>query len=175
LPVEILMRYHKGVKMKSLFIVLFVLIFLNGCKNSNLISPIKPGLKANFTLTDTAGNISDVFKPGESFDVSFSLTNTTKDTLKYDFAPPMVSFEIMQGKNLISDSFLGCPEPNFVARGVILAPGKSINGNWTGPNSPCEKLMVTLTPGSYSVQVSFPHPYNVNVLGTEPIFFTVIR
>jgi hypothetical protein len=161
--------------MKSVFVILFILTFLNGCKNSNLISPIKPGLKVNFTLTDTSGNVSSEFRTGEPFDVSFSLTNTTQDTLKYDIVPPMVSFEIMQGNNAISNSFSGCPEPNFIARGVILAPGKSIKGNWTGPSSPCEKLLVTLSPGSYSLQVSFPHPYNMNVYGTEPIYFTVVR
>ena len=161
--------------MKNVLIVIFILAFISGCNNSNLVSPIKPGLKANFTLTDTSGNVSSEFKTGEPFDVSFSLTNTTQDTLKYDIVPPMVSFEILQGNKFISNSYLGCPEPNFVARGVILAPGKSIKGNWTGPSSPCEKLMVTLLPGAYSVQVSFPHPYNVNVYRADPIYFTIVK
>jgi hypothetical protein len=161
--------------MKNVLIVIFILAFISGCKNSELVSPIKPGLKANFTLTDTSGKVSSEFKTGEPFDVSFSLTNTTQDTLKYDIAPPMVSFKILQGNKFISNSFLGCTEPNIFVRGVILAPGKSIKGNWTGPSSPCEKQMVTLLPGAYSVQVSFPHPYNVNVNGADPIYFTIVQ
>jgi len=160
--------------MKSLFILAFAAAVITGCRNSNPTSSGDSTINATYTLTDTAGHASSEFVSGEPFKLFFSVTNTTKDTLKYNLAPPEVAFTIYQNKNFISSSFYGCPEPQFIAIGVPLAPGKSIQSSWVGPGSPCQSPKIKLAPGDYQVQVLFPKLSNVKINNTEPISFTVI-
>ncbi len=165
---------RKG-KMRSLILIALMSAFFYSCKNSNPTSNNSFILNAKYTLTDTTGLSKSQFQPGEPFELAFSLTNTTPDTLSYNIVPPMVSFIIYQNGNFISSSFLDCPEPQYVAFGVKLAPGQTIKGSWEGPNSPCQSPKIKLTPGNYLVKVSFPYPMNVRVINAAPINFSIVR
>ena len=165
---------EKG-KMRSLIVLTLMSAFFYSCNNSSPTSNNNFTLNAKFTLTDTTGQSKSQFQSGEPFELAFSLTNTTPDTLSYNIVPPMVSFTIYQYGNFITSSFLECPEPQNVAFGVKLPPGKSIKGSWEGPSSPCQSPKIKLAPGNYQVKVSFPYPMNVKVINVSPINFSIVQ
>jgi len=161
--------------MRSLIILSLMSAFFYSCRNSSPTSNNSYTLNANFTLTDTTGQSKSQFQSGEPFELAFSLTNTTPDSLFYVLSPDELFFTIYQDSNFITSSDHKCPQPEFANRLVKLAPGQSIQGSWEGPSSPCQSPKIKITPGNYLVKVSFPYPKNVKVNNVSPINFLIVQ
>ncbi len=152
-----------------------LIVLLTGCHFLGIANQSNDTIYATFSMTDTTGKATTVFHSGESFDLSFSMKNTTKDTLIYGWAPPMVSFEIIGNDSTVSYSYEGCPVPNYIVTAAEWAPGKSITESWKAPTSPCMQHKVILAPGSYVAKVHYPNIKNRKVTVSSPIKFTVVQ
>ncbi|MFA6619059.1 MAG: hypothetical protein WCT23_08335 [Candidatus Neomarinimicrobiota bacterium] len=160
--------------MKKIFISLILLCFLFlAC----LFNPNTNNEgKTYFYLADTTGTIGTVFYSGESFNINFCLTNTTEDSLDFTMydGGPFVRFSIYQGDQYIAGSMdgLGVHEPVLDFK---FAPGDSMTSTWLAPTTPWQDPKVTLSPGSYRMDVEFPQ---FSILRTDTITainFTVIE
>ncbi len=158
--------------MKKLLLIFVIAIAVNGCDlvNSNGNSALSPV----FSISDIAGQSRTNFHQGESFKLSFSLNNTTGDTVIYTWGSPMVSFRIYKNDSVVTSSDYGCPEPNFYTTS-LLPPDQSIQGSWEGPTPRCDTQKVVLSPGKYLAQVYFPNFGRTKVKAVLPLSFNVIR
>ncbi len=131
-------------------------------------------LTASFTLTDTSGRGIPQVRSGEDFLMSFSLINTTLDTLTYEsgYGGP-VGFRILQNDSTIATSADGYAFPEAFLRGY-LAPGDTMRAQWKAPNTPARIPKVVLAPGTYQAWVGFPNFHEAKVNPIPTIAFIVV-
>ena len=67
--------------MKIINLSILLAFFVIACNQTT--TPEDIVLEATFTLTDTLGQPVSQFHSGDSFNLAFFLTNTSKDTLTY--------------------------------------------------------------------------------------------
>lgn len=159
---------------KIISYLILIIVFLTGCNFLGSGNHSKNTIYATFLMTNTAGEATKVFHSGESFDLSFSMKNTTEDTLTYSWTYPMISFEILGSDSTVSYSYDGCATPAFGGT-AKWAPGKSITGSWKAPTPICMQDEGVLVPGTYLAEVNFPDVKNMKVIVSSPIKFTVIQ
>ncbi len=158
--------------MKTLSFVVFAGTLMVACDQGT--SPIVSPLATSFRLTDTTGATILRTRTGQDFILSFSLINTTADTLKYGWADsgPPIRFYILQNGNYIASSVDGYLFAMTPSR-AYLAPGDTLLERWRAPTTPQQYPKVVLAPGTYQAKVVVPYFYGVNVNPIEPITFVV--
>lgn len=164
--------------MRILASITLMAIATSGCDLTNPHTNGSSSLSPVFSIADTSGKITTNFHSGDSFLLTFSVTNTTSDTVIYQYGPPMISFRILKDSVLVSFSHEGCAEPEIFTEPdyfttVKLAPGKSINGSWKAPTSICSTQKTILPVGSYQAEAFFPYFKNVKVDSVPPIRFEI--
>ncbi len=141
-----------------------------------IVSPHPAGtydLTANFFVTDSAGKVETHFASGESIDMSFSMVNSSRDTLVYYGSPgPPVVFRIVKNGAVVATSIDGYAFPQVVV-GRVLLPGDSLTGHWRGPTTPAQTPRVVLQPGTYQAEVVFPDFRKKTVNPVGPVTFVV--
>ena len=160
--------------MKTLPLIAIIVISLYGCNQENTNVPQTAAVVPVYSITDIFGMAKTTFHSGEPFVLSFSVTNTTVDTLTYYMIIPMVAFRIFGNDTIVTSSYYGCTEPNIAVGKGWLARGQSIKFSWKAPTSPCDTQNLVLTPGSYQAQVSFPAFQQVKVNPVSAINITVV-
>jgi hypothetical protein len=156
---------------------LIVIAFFNcACHHTTAPNNETPSVTARFMLTDTAGFSAAQFHSGESFLLSFALTNNTPDTITYRSGIPIVSFTILKNDSIFTSSYFGCPIPKTSS--ILIAgyvpPGQTLQSSWKAPTPLCQSIPMVLVSGSYQACVSFPSFSGVKVDSVAPIPFTVI-
>lgn len=162
------------------YLLVLITVLLIGCdigtesgmQQSNSLS--NADLIAVFKLADTTGQISTVFHSREMFDMSFSLTNTTEDTLTYHFSFPPVIFKILKNDTVVASSIDGFAFTMDIRTGYV-APGASLQGRWRAPNTGPQNPKVVLSPGMYEASVSFATFDQVRVNPVSRIAFSVVQ
>lgn len=106
--------------------------------------------------------------------MTFSIVNTTNDTLAYERANsgPSVIFRILKGDSVVASSVDGYAFLMVVLGGTVV-PHDTLRGYWKTPTTPAQNPKVTLYQGSYEAQVLFPRFDMVQVDSVTPIPFTV--
>ena len=161
--------------MKPLTVIAIIVIWVTGCNSDHTNSTHIPTLVPIYSITDTSGNADTTFHSGEQFILSFSVTNTTGDTLILNLGWPAVAFRIFGNDSMVSSSDFNCPIPLIASGKGWLAPGQSIKDSWKGPTSPCDTQQVVLTPGFYQAKVTFPTILNVKMKPVSVINISVVR
>ena len=149
-------------------------ILFAGCDILKTKSSDNAGLTADFSLSDTTGHASTVFRSGEQFLMSFSVVNTTNDTLTYHYSEPPVVFSILKNRSVVASSIDGYAFPMNVNTGLV-APGKALANSWKAPNTPAQNPKVVLAPGTYEASVSFSQFDEAKVDPVPTISFSVIQ
>jgi hypothetical protein len=152
-----------------------VLISLTAAGCGLISSNANGKLTATFTLADSAGHPSTTFYSGDHFDMSFSLINTTADTLTYhrgSTAPPVI-FEILRSDSVVATSIDGYAFVQVVLGGFV-APGDSLIGDWEAPNTPAQSPRVVLSPGSYQAKVLYPAFEQTETNSVSTINFAIV-
>jgi len=142
---------------------------------NKITSPFDTTLNATFAMTDTLGHSISQLHSGESFYLSFFLTNTTKRTLTYysgSSAPPIL-FKIVVDDSLVASSTDGYDFLMFVSEGR-LAPGQKLDTNWKAPTTPAQSPKVILQPGKYEAFVYYPNFNEAKINKISPITFEVV-
>ncbi len=160
--------------MKRGISLILIAVFFSGCDLLTSSSGEKQDLNPGFTLTDTLGRNTGHFHPGENFDVSFSLRNTTGDTLTYYHTGPAVVFSIMKGDSIVATSIDGYLFPQVVI-GTRLAPGDTLQAKWRAPNTPARPDTLVLAPGLYEATVRFPTFQQLKTDTISPIGFWIVQ
>ncbi len=158
--------------MKTLSVAIVACALIMACDQGT--SPGVTILTASFTLADTAGKGISTIRSGEDFVMSFSLINTTLDTLTYGwgYGGP-VGFRILQNDSAIATSVDGYVFPEVFLHGY-LAPGDTMRAQWKAPNTPVRISKVVLAPGTYQAWVGFPNFHEAKVNPIPPITFIVV-
>ena len=160
--------------MKMMTTLALIAILIAGCDILKTKSNGNGGLTATFSLTDTTGHVATVFHSGEQFLMSFSVVNTTNDTLTYHYSEPPVIFSILKDGNVVASSTDGYVFPMNVNAGFV-APGKALAGSWKAPNTPAQNPKVMLAAGTYQASVSFSQFEEAKVNPVSTITFSVIQ
>lgn len=130
-------------------------------------------LTANFFVTDSAGKAETHFVSGESFDMSFSMVNNSRDTLVYYGSPqPPVVFRILKNGRVVATSIDGYAFPEVVV-GRVLFPGDTLSGYWRAPTTPAQIPPVLLSPGTYQAEVVFPEFKDKTINRIAPISLVI--
>lgn len=158
--------------LKIMTLLTLIVSFLCGC--SKTTSPSNAILLTTFILADTLGQAVTQFHSGEDFILSFSVTNTTRDTVTYHSGGPFVAFQILKGDSVVASSDYECPEPQIFITGH-LAPGQSIQSSWRGPKSICQSQSISLSLGSYQARVYFPSFDQVTVMPVSALTMSIIQ
>lgn len=88
--------------MKPFMFVLFLPLLFRGC-DGWIFAPVLPGTALpSLTLHDLSGRERAVFRPGEDFEMRFSLSNMTRESICYSYTPPEVVFTILSGDSVVS-------------------------------------------------------------------------
>lgn len=151
-----------------------IAILIAGCDILKTKSDGNGGLTATFFLADTSGHIATVFHSGDEFVMSFSVVNTTNDTLTYHYSEPPVIFRILKDGSIVASSTDGYAFPMNVNAGFV-APGKALSGSWKAPNTPAQNPKVVLAPGTYEASVAFSQFEEAKVNPVSTITFSVIQ
>jgi len=151
-----------------------VSISIGGCDLLKNKSDGNGNLNATFRLSDTTGRTANTFHSGESFIMSFSLINTTTDTITYYdvVCIPRVNFAILRNDSLLVGSPAGCDnEIGF----RYFKPRDTLQGQWQAPNNQWMGQVI-LTPGSYLAKVVFPDFSKMKGVNPVPtIAFSIIK
>gem|GEM_PF-2784206 len=161
--------------MRTIISFLFISLVLAGCGLVDSNPSKSASINASFKLTDTSGNVSDTFSSGKTFDMHFSLVNTTGHaiTYNYDGAPP-VHFQILKNDSIVAASEYS--EPNIkINFPDTLKPGDTIQVMWEAQNYLRATLNASLIlpAGSYQAKVIYPSFNNVKINCTSVIEFSI--
>lgn len=157
--------------MKILFIVCMASVTFRTCESGEPI--VFDGLVIKLDVTDTTGRESRQFRPGESFDLRFSMTNMTGTPLSYEHTGPEVVLLVMAGDSLVASSVDGLMWVQVVQAGS-LRNGDSFSLTWRAPNTPWTGRVISLDPGRYTAAVSVRARFDgVTPPVVTPIAFTV--
>ncbi len=157
--------------MKSGFVLIILSAALPAC---NLLSPSSGehyDLSAEFSMTDTAGQISTHFRSGQSFLLSFTLTNVSADTFACLYVGPEFSFGVFRQDTIVTRSY-GC-EISLYPHPDTLRPGEFRKATWKGPTPVCPPNHIVLPAGIYQARVDFPVFANAKVNSVPMIRFAV--
>ena len=161
--------------MKTMLCYAFIAVLFNACNQTTPPNTGNVVLTATFTVTDTIGEKSTQFHSKEELILSFSLTNSTNDTLTYPRgnSGPSVIFHILKNDSTVAASidgyaYLAVALPGF------LPPGQNLQGGWQAPTTPAQNPKVVLSPGSYTATVSFPTFDQAKVNPVSPITFSIV-
>jgi hypothetical protein len=149
------------------------ILLTGGCTHST--EPSARVLVAAFAIEDSAGRPISQIHSGETFRVTFTLVNTTEDTLTYtrgNTGPPVI-FRIVQEDSIVASSTDGYAFLQVVLGGCV-APGQSLHEVWNAPTTPAQYPKVVLGPGGYEASVSFATFPEARVNPVSPIGFIVI-
>ena len=162
--------------MKTLFCCLFVTVLINACNSPTSSNTGNGSLTATFTLADTTGKQGSQFHSGAEFLLSFTLTNTTHDTLTFHRgnSGPSITFHIFKNDSTVATSIDGYAFLEVVLGGYV-APGESLQGVWRAPTTPVQNPKVVLNLGTYSATVSFPSFDQAKVNPVSPIIFSITQ
>ena len=160
--------------MKTMAFFTFFAILIDGCDILKTKSNGNGGLTATFSISDTTGHASTVFHSGDHFMVSFSLANTTNDTLTYGYTGTPIRFRILQDGREIASSTDGVVFLQYVQGGFI-APGDTFAASWKAPNTQFQNPKVVLMPGTYQATVLFSQVAEARVATVLPITFSVVQ
>ena len=158
--------------MKIMSLLALVTVFISGCDLVNTKSTEK--LIPVFTLTDTTGQVSRTFHPGENFVMSYSMINTTSFTLDYYSSQPPVIFQILRNDSVIASSIDGYSFTQDATRRYLM-PDSVLKATWKAPTTPPQFPKVILTPGSYEAKVVFIGFNQVKVESVPGIVISVSR
>ncbi len=130
--------------------MIFTLVcFVVGCKPL----PVEyAGITTMLSIADTTGTPSATFHPGESFDLSFSLTNQSGADQSYHFTGVPVVFQILQGDSVVATSVDGLLFAQVVLGGGV-RNGETFRASWRAPNTLGRDPKVVLPVGQYSANV----------------------
>lgn len=157
--------------MKVVIPIILSLVLLTGCKLLGIGYDIYTTIVPVFNLTDTTGHTVRKIPSGEPFDLSFSLKNTTKDTLNFNSATPVIYFELFRNGSIVSVSDLNCTY--FLEGILVLYPGQSITRIWKAPASFCSPGQIYLLPAEYTAKVFYPSCPQVKIISPGPIKFSI--
>ena len=159
--------------MKTALVVIFASMFSLACNQTT--SPEVMPLAISFTLADTTGAAISQTHVGENFVLSFSLINTTPDTLTYGWANsgPPVEFHILQNDSTVATSVDGYVFLMYAPH-ATLPPGDTLRGRWVAPTTPVQSPKVVLAPGMYQARVFLPYFYEIKVDSIPSISFVVV-
>ncbi|HTP13926.1 MAG TPA: hypothetical protein VMM37_09855 [Bacteroidota bacterium] len=157
--------------MKRAFV--FVLLACVGGCNSNPVADSR--FTTTFSIADTTGTPSTTFHPGESFDVSFAVTNRTGATQTYHFTGVPVVFQILQADSVLLTSVDGLVFPQVVLAGQ-LGDGETYTATWRAPNNAARVPTRELGVGGYQARVLHGCFFDHDALPpTSAIAFTVTQ
>ena len=114
-------------------VVLFSFFLMISCGVSD--SEEAGEIEVLFSVTDTTGVESVVFRSGEMFDVTLVLTNHTGKDLEYTYSGPTIYFEILREDSVVTSSIYGLAWPAIVLKGVF-KNGTQKTSTWRAPISP---------------------------------------
>ena len=138
---------------KNIIITLFVAGVLMGCKKEETSQPISEQvISTSFSITDTLGNFSTVFRTGKPFYLIFQMTNKTGIDQNYAVTGPISEIYITRNDTIISRQYAGLAWPQVVYRGILKADS-TLTNRWLGPFNP-RSSVAALMPGSYTADVS---------------------
>lgn len=159
--------------MKSLLVIIFAGAIISACNQST--SPVLRPLAISFTLTDTTGTVISQTRTGQNFVLSFSLVNTTPDTLTYGWAntDSAVVFRILRDGSERASSVDGYIFEEY-DRHASLPPRDTLRARWLAPTTPAQHAKVVLAPGTYQARVDAPYFYNIKVDPIPDITFDVV-
>ncbi len=134
-------------------------------------------INASFQLTDISGNVSDTFSSGKTFDMRFTLINTTGHAITYNYAGvPAVHFQILKNDSLAVASEYASPNimVNFPD---TLKASDTIQVVWEVQKYLWGSMIPSLhlPAGSYQAKVIYPSFNNVNINCTSLIAFSVVQ
>jgi hypothetical protein len=160
--------------MKSITSTIMLAILFFGCDYGH--NSANGHLTVTMQLTDTTGRQAASFHRGEEFEVSFTLTNTTKSKLRYGRANsgPDVIFHILTADSVIASSVDGYAFLP-VAATDYLNPGDTMHGYWRGPTTAAQYPKVLLSLGSYELKVLFPIFKQVEINDVPAIPFSIVE
>ncbi len=127
-------------------------------------------VKVSFTLSDTTGVETYVFKSGENFIASFKVQNQSDVVLTYDYSYPLIHYAIFQGDSQVCSSMDEMIYTAVVLHGK-LPPDSTLKDTWLAPNTPgrlAAKKMVILSPGTYQIKVYHSRLFNEYRLPQTP-------
>jgi hypothetical protein len=159
--------------MKSIKFSILLTFCVIAC--NQITSPDDNKLNASFIMTDTLGQSVSQLYSGESFYLSFYLTNTGKETLTYysgSSAPPII-FRITKDDSIAASSIDGYDFTMVVSEGR-LEPDRKLDSNWKAPTTPAQSPKVILQPGKYMALVFYPNFNEAKINKILPISFEVI-
>ncbi len=164
-------------KMRIITFILLISMITAGCGLIDSNPSKSNSINASFQLTDLSGNASDTFSSGKTFDMHFTLINTTGHAITYNYAGvPPVHFQILKNDSAVAGSVYSGPNI-MINYPDTLKSGDTIQVTWEAQNY----LRATLIPslhlpaGSYQAKVIYPTFNNVNINCTSIIAFSVVQ
>ena len=145
---------------------------LTGCNILGIPYTTRVTINSTFTLTDTTGHKIDSIPSGKPFILTYTIKNTTIDTLTFDYAYSSTYFEIFRNQRMVTSSALKCPQ-GIYGGSFMLLPGESLKRAWKGPTSVCVPGPLYLLPGTYQAEVFYPRSPQVNIHPVQPITFSI--
>ncbi|MGD0591769.1 MAG: hypothetical protein ABSA44_13380 [Bacteroidota bacterium] len=138
--------------MKNIITVLFLSGVLMGCEKDETTQPTPEKIiSTSFSITDTLGNPSTVFRTGKPFYLIFQMTNKTGIDQNYTWTEPISEIYITRNDTIISRQFYGYAWPQIVRRDVLKADS-SLTNRWLGPFNLLSSV-AALSPGNYVADV----------------------
>ena len=160
--------------MKHVLLISIILTTLQGCDAIGLPADSAGGITTTFSLFDTTGRVTTQFRPGEPFDMRFTLTNASGRDQVYHFTGVELFFEIDSGNTVFSTSIDGMIFPQVVLTRAV-HNGETFHGSWRAPRSIMDWPPLRLQPGSYQAFVRH-HAFfdTLRIVQTGPIPFTIV-
>ncbi len=134
--------------MKSATLLTLVILVL-GC-NSNPVG--YSGFPTTFSVTDTTGRPASTFHPGDSFDISFAVSNQSGADQSYHYTGVPVVFQIVRGDSVVATSIDGFLFPQVVLGGR-LRNGETYSASWRAPNTSARIPHLDLSAGDYEARI----------------------
>ncbi len=163
--------------MRIITSILFISLIAAGCGLIDSNPSKSNSINASFQLTDLSGNVSDTFSSGKTFDMHFTLINTTGHAITYNYAgAPPVHFQILKNDSVVAASEYSFPNI-MIFFPDTLKVGDTIQVTWEAQNYLRATLNASLLlpAGSYQAKVIYPSFNNVNVHCTSLIDFSIIQ
>ncbi len=166
-----------GDKMRIITSILFISLIAAGCGLIDSNPSKRDNINASFKLTDTSGNVSDTFSSGKTFDMHFSLINTTGHAITYNYAgAPPVHFQILRNDSVVAASEYAMPNI-MITFPDTLNTGDTIQVTWEAQNylRATQNPSLHLPVGTYQAKVIYPSFNNININCTSLIDFSIIQ
>ncbi|MGD8782734.1 MAG: hypothetical protein PVH88_27735 [Ignavibacteria bacterium] len=159
--------------MRKEYLIIVMLVLLNSCNNDDSIV-MYDNISIQFSLHNTGGDETTVFKSGEDIEMRFFITNMSGKDLSYHYTGVPLIYEIYNSDTVFATSIDGLVFPQVVI-GNEIKYGETYQSKWLGPNAPYREPQIQLPVGKYKAYVkhgSFFDDYQIKE--TSAIEFTII-